>query len=103
MPRPSCVSVCMLLAFAAAQPARAENALASRLEAVTTGPDYQQARWGILIVDGHSGDTVYAQNADRLFIPASTTKLYSCATALAVLGPDHKFETPVYRRGFLSL
>src|SRR5262249_56401183 len=33
---------------------------------------------------------------------ASTTKLYSCATALAELGPDYKFETPVYRRGNLS-
>ena len=61
--------------------------------------DYKQAHWGILIVDAKSGKTLYERNADRLFMPASVTKLYSCAAALAAIGPDHKFETPVYRRG----
>ena len=27
------------------------------------------------------------------------TKLYTCAAALVTLGPDHRFRTPVYRRG----
>jgi len=73
--------------------------LAKKIEAVIDGPSYKQAHWGILIVDSKSGDVLYARNAERLFAPASTTKLYSCATALCVLGPDHKFETPVYARG----
>jgi D-alanyl-D-alanine carboxypeptidase/D-alanyl-D-alanine-endopeptidase (penicillin-binding protein 4) len=30
------------------------------------------------------------------------TKLYSCAAALVALGPDHRFVTPVYRRGEMS-
>jgi D-alanyl-D-alanine carboxypeptidase/D-alanyl-D-alanine-endopeptidase (penicillin-binding protein 4) len=78
---------------------RAADDLASKIEAVIDGPDYKQARWGILVVDAKSGKTVYARNPDRLFLPASTTKLYSCAAALDALGADHKFETPVYRRG----
>src|SRR5262249_9421593 len=46
-----------------------------------------------------TGKTVYEQNADKLVLPASTTKLYSCAAALDALGTDYRFETPVYRRG----
>src|SRR5439155_6572251 len=38
-------------------------------------------------------------NPVKLFTPASTTKLYSCAAALIALGPDYRFATPVYRRG----
>jgi len=79
--------------------ARGADDLAAKIEAITNGPDYKQARWGILVVDAKTGKTVYERDADRLFMPASVTKLYSCAAALAAFGPDHKFETPVYRRG----
>src|SRR5438270_341914 len=82
-----------------AMPAQAGDDLAARIEAVIHGPDYRQARWGILVVDAQTGQTLYACNPDQLFLPASTTKLYTCAAALASFGPDHKFETPVYRRG----
>src|SRR5262245_19691653 len=75
------------------------QSLAERIEAVTSGPDYKHARWGILAVDKDSGRVAYERNPDQLFIPASTTKLYSCASALYHLGPDYRFETPVYRRG----
>lgn len=73
--------------------------LAEKLRAVLDRPAYKQSHWGMLVVESETGKLVYEHNADRLFAPASTTKLYSCATALGVLGPDYRFETPVYRRG----
>jgi D-alanyl-D-alanine carboxypeptidase/D-alanyl-D-alanine-endopeptidase (penicillin-binding protein 4) len=79
--------------------ARGADDLAAKVGAVIDGPDYKQARWGILVVDAKTGKTVYERDADRLFMPASVTKLYSCAAALAAYGADHKFETPVYQRG----
>jgi serine-type D-Ala-D-Ala carboxypeptidase/endopeptidase (penicillin-binding protein 4) len=95
--RPTFFLVCLLF-LGLARPATAAE-LADRLGSIIQGPDYKEARWGILVVDAETRQTVYAHNADQLFLPASTTKLYSCAAALATLGADYKFETPVYRTG----
>ena len=73
--------------------------LATKIAVMMDAPIYKPARWGALVVDAQTGATVYERDADRLFLPASVTKLYTCATALAELGPDHRFTTPVYRRG----
>src|SRR5262249_18611119 len=45
------------------------------------------------------GETIYELNPDRLFTPASVTKLYSTAATLNTLNADFRFETPVCRRG----
>src|SRR6516225_10084880 len=73
--------------------------LAAKIEEIIDAPDYKQARWGILVVDAGTGTKVYERNPDQLITPASTTKLFSCAAALACLGADYRFETPVYLRG----
>jgi D-alanyl-D-alanine carboxypeptidase/D-alanyl-D-alanine-endopeptidase (penicillin-binding protein 4) len=88
-----------LVAFAPAEDVIASTDLASRIHAVTGAPEYKHGRWGILVVEAESGRVVYEKNPDMMCIPASTTKLYSCSSALHHLGPDYKFETPVYRRG----
>ena len=91
----------LFVAFLAV-PARADDGaaqLAAKIDAVINGPDYKHSRWGLLVVDNDSGRTVYEHNPDMLFAPASVTKLYTCAAALSALGPDYRFETPVYRRG----
>lgn len=44
------------------------------------------------------GELVYSQNGDEALIPASTTKLFTAAAALTMLGPDARFTTSV-RRG----
>jgi D-alanyl-D-alanine carboxypeptidase/D-alanyl-D-alanine-endopeptidase (penicillin-binding protein 4) len=81
-----------------AEPPKSEQ-LAGRIAEVINGPDYKHAHWGLLVVDLDSGETVYELNADKLFAPASTTKLFSTATALDTLGADFRFETPVFRIG----
>jgi serine-type D-Ala-D-Ala carboxypeptidase/endopeptidase (penicillin-binding protein 4) len=77
----------------------AADKLAEELNRVIHRPAYKQAHWGLLIVDASTGQTLYEHHPDRLFAPASTTKLYSCAVALCRLGPDFRFKTPVYRTG----
>jgi len=92
-------SLLALLAALLVSPARADDALSAKIDAVLNGPDYKHSRWGVLVVDSENGRTLYEQNPDQLFAPASVTKLYTCAAALCVLGADHRFETPVYQRG----
>ena len=55
--------------------------------------------WGILVVDRKTGQTIYERDADQLFAPASVTKLFTTAAALVELGPNHRFQTPLVRRG----
>ncbi len=84
------------------KPGPTPQQLDSQIKGVITRPEYQHSRWGLLAVDVETGQPVYEHNADLLFAPASVTKLYSCAAALLGLGADHRFETPVYRRGNLQ-
>ena len=77
--------------------ARADDPLAKKLEAVMDGKDYKQARWGVLVTDAKTGDVLYAREPDKLFTPASTTKLLSGAAALESLGPMTTFRTTVRR------
>lgn len=93
------LGVASLLAPARLSAADIDSALAKKIEAITDGPDYAQARWGVLFVDAKTGEPLYSRNADKLFSPASVTKLYSCAAALVALGPDSTVTTPVYARG----
>lgn len=81
------------------EPPAKEKTWAERLAEVTRRPEYQFARWGILVVDSESGTVLYEENPDQLFVPASTTKLFSVAAALEELGPDFIFQTAVRRRG----
>lgn len=89
----------VLALVVAVAPAAAGERLESEIGGVIYAPEYKQAHWGILVVDLASGDTVFELNADRLFAPASVTKLYSTAAALDGLGADFCFETPLFRRG----
>ncbi len=94
--------VALLFALLLLGPARAADDLDSQVRKVTDAPLYKHARWGILVVDRKTGQTVYERNADQLFAPASVTKLYSGAAALTKLGAERRFETAVYRRGELN-
>jgi D-alanyl-D-alanine carboxypeptidase/D-alanyl-D-alanine-endopeptidase (penicillin-binding protein 4) len=88
----------LLLAILGIQ-AKAGEPLAPRVEAVLKTPAYGSGHWGLLVVDAKTGKMIYEKNADELFCPASVTKLFSSAAALADLGADYRFKTPVVRRG----
>ena len=57
---------------------------------------FTTASIGIKIVAVETGEVIYEKNPHKLHHPASTTKLFTAATALARLGSDYQFETTVY-------
>ncbi|MDP2955025.1 MAG: D-alanyl-D-alanine carboxypeptidase/D-alanyl-D-alanine-endopeptidase, partial [Longimicrobiales bacterium] len=57
------------------------------------------AHWGMEFYDIASGRVLMSHNGERLFVPGSTTKVVTMATAMETLGPDHRFRTRIYRTG----
>ena len=57
---------------------------------------FKSASIGINVMSTETGETLYSKNSLRLHHPASTTKLFTAATALVNLGTDFQFETTLY-------
>lgn len=89
------------LSAAPVKPLPAET-LQDRIAAVLSASDLARGFWGIEVVSLATGGTLYSQNADKLFTPASNTKLFTTAASLALIGPDYKFRTTVETAGTLD-
>ncbi len=62
-------------------------------------PEFTHSSFGIEFYSLDTGKVIYALNAGKMFVPASTTKLLTEGTVLAKLGPDYRFHTRIYRTG----
>lgn len=95
--------VAIALALGAALPgiatAQQNTALASAVQKVMDRPEYKHANFGIEFYALDTGTAVYAHDADKLFVPASTTKALTEGALLAHLGRDYRFHTKIYRAG----
>ncbi|MEP6836277.1 MAG: D-alanyl-D-alanine carboxypeptidase/D-alanyl-D-alanine-endopeptidase [Gemmatimonas sp.] len=69
------------------------------VDSMVDDPQFRNANWGILIVDPERGDTLYAHNADKLFMPASNQKIVTGSVGLTQLGPDFRWRTSIGLRG----
>ena len=84
----------------AAAPAKTKAAtrasqLRRRIAAILAERDARRAHWGIKVVSLKTGKTLYKRNAQKFFTPASNSKLFTTALALASLGPQFRFYTTV--------
>ena len=72
--------------------------LPAAIEAIMHKPQYANASWGLLQLDS-TGAVEQSLRADEMFIPGSNAKVFSVSSVWNVLGPDHRFTTPVYALG----
>jgi serine-type D-Ala-D-Ala carboxypeptidase/endopeptidase (penicillin-binding protein 4) len=91
-----------LLAGIQLQAASSKKALEKRVGAILSQPDLARGFWGIEVVSLQNGKVLCSQNADKLFTPASNTKLFTTAAALALIGPNYNFRTTVETSGTLD-
>ena len=78
----------------------ARSELGPKVAKIMSSSFYRYAEWGYLEVNPSNGQTVRSLGpADRLYIPGSSTKLFSVSATLHDLGFHHHFKTPVYAEG----
>ncbi len=77
----------------------ATAALALAINAPTRTPRLKNSVVAGEVYDLDSNRVLYERNPGILMVPASTTKLLTEGTSLALLGPDFRWTTPVYRTG----
>jgi len=92
--------VATTLGLVAAHATPAQNStLAAKIAEINARPEFVHATFGVAAYDLDAKKMVFGLNAEQLFTPGSTTKLLTMGTALALLGADYRFHTPVYRTG----
>ena len=77
----------------------ARAAFRAAVDSLVDAADFRNAHWGVLVVDPASGDTLYAHEPGKLFLPASNLKLVTTSVALTVLGPGYRWTTVLGARG----
>jgi D-alanyl-D-alanine carboxypeptidase/D-alanyl-D-alanine-endopeptidase (penicillin-binding protein 4) len=74
-----------------------DSNLAAAIDPIIHQEAFRRGHWGILVQTEQEQQTLYAQNAERLFVPASNAKLLTSAAILEALGADFRIRTSVYR------
>ncbi len=77
----------------------ARRASASSFAAILAHLGFAQDEVGFILADAETGNVLEQQSADRLFMPASVTKLPMAYAAVKILGADYRFTTRLLRRG----
>ncbi len=87
---------------AAGKKAPKRPSISQRIDQVLVDPEVSRGFWGVDVVSLTTGKELYSYNSTRLFTPASNTKLFTTAAALALIGPDYKFHTTVETTGVVD-
>ena len=69
-------------------PAEKQKWLKDQIDAALGDPGLAGAKIGIAVAEVETGKALYSRNDGGLFNPASDTKLFTTAAALALLGPE---------------
>src|SRR5215470_12303294 len=92
--RSSAAIVALALCLSVALAAQAPLALLQQdIDAVLAAPEFERGFWGVLVKSVERDETLYARNATKLMMPASTMKVVTLAAAAEKLGWDYTYTT----------
>ncbi|MFM8180021.1 MAG: D-alanyl-D-alanine carboxypeptidase, partial [Candidatus Kapaibacterium sp.] len=66
------------------------------IDGILASRDFYRANIGVSVVSADNGEVIYRMNDERMFVPASTQKLFTTAVALETLGKDFRYRTRLY-------
>jgi serine-type D-Ala-D-Ala carboxypeptidase/endopeptidase (penicillin-binding protein 4) len=92
---PAILGACAAATAGRGRAASETRSLRLGIDSLLNAPKFANAMWGVLIVDADRGDTLYARNATKLFMPASNQKILTAAVALHFLGPEFRYSTTI--------
>jgi D-alanyl-D-alanine carboxypeptidase len=70
------------------------------IRAIFAKPVYKNATWGLRVLDGSK--VLIDLHPEQKFFIGSVRKVFSVGQLLDAVGPDHRYNTPVYRTGSVS-
>ena len=73
--------------------------LATRLDRILADPALTRADVGLVIQVAETGEVLYELDGEKLFVPASNTKIVTAAVALDALGPGYRWTTSLEADG----
>ncbi|RLD15682.1 D-alanyl-D-alanine carboxypeptidase/D-alanyl-D-alanine-endopeptidase [candidate division KSB1 bacterium] len=73
-----------------------------QIKFLISDPSLANAHIGIYVESLKDGQIIFENNPFKLMVPASNMKLFTTSAALVNLGPDFRFQTPVYATGAKS-
>ena len=74
-------------------------AVPADIQAVFNQPRYSGATWGLRVVDVKSGKATIDLRSNVKFLIGSVRKVFPVGELLDEVGPNHTYDTPIYRRG----
>ncbi|MEL6251421.1 MAG: D-alanyl-D-alanine carboxypeptidase/D-alanyl-D-alanine-endopeptidase [Bacteroidota bacterium] len=78
------------------------SAIQSAINTLNRDPDMRSANWSFTVLDLSSGRTIASHNPHSSLSTASSLKAITTASALAILGPNYRYETFIEHDGSLE-
>lgn len=73
--------------------------LRKEIKNILSDSSFNNASWGVVIQSLKTGEYIYKQNENKLFVPASNLKLFTAAAGLYLLGGGYQFSTNMFING----
>jgi serine-type D-Ala-D-Ala carboxypeptidase/endopeptidase (penicillin-binding protein 4) len=96
------LSICSSFGLLNAQTISYQANIQKAIQTLQNDTSIRHASWGFCLKSLKTGNIIASYNAEKMLTPASTFKLITTSTALAVLGPDYTFTTRLAYRGSIK-